>query len=89
MTTKVSNGQDIINFANGINGQFGFLLGQVEGNPVVTRQAKERLAGIEAFWNALRAEVDQVETVDIAAFNRLLQAASIDGVVTKKPRTIT
>jgi photosystem II stability/assembly factor-like uncharacterized protein len=89
MTTKASNGQDIINFANGINGQYGFLLGQVEGNPVVTSQAKARLAEVETLWNALRVEVDQVETVDIAAFNRLLQAAKIDGVVTKKPKTIT
>jgi photosystem II stability/assembly factor-like uncharacterized protein len=89
LTTKASNGQDIINYANGINGQYGFLLGQIEGNPVVTPQSKERLAEIEAKWNALRIEVEQVETVDIAAFNRLLQAAKIDGVVMKKPKTIT
>lgn len=88
MTTKASNGQDIINYANGINGQYGFLLGEVEGNPVVTRQAKQRLAEIEALWTALRAEVEAVERDDIEAFNRLLQAAGIEGIVVKKPKTV-
>ncbi|MBK8647573.1 MAG: hypothetical protein IPN16_13710 [Gemmatimonadetes bacterium] len=40
LTTKAQNGQDIINYANGINGQYGFLLGQVEGNPVLTQGSK-------------------------------------------------
>jgi len=88
MTTKASNGQDIINYANGINGQYGFLLGEVEGNPVVTRQAKQRLAEIETLWAALRAEVEAVERDDIEAFNRLLQAAGIEGIVVKKPKTV-
>jgi hypothetical protein len=89
LTTKAQNGQDIINYANGINGQYGFLLGQVEGNPVVTAGVRERLAQLESMWSSLRGEVEQVETVDIAAFNKLLQAAKIDGVVIgKKPRTV-
>jgi hypothetical protein len=87
LTTKAQNGQDIINYANGINGHYGFLLGQVEGNPVVTAAVRARLAELEALWSALRAEVDRVETADIAAFNKLLQSARIDGVVVaKKPR---
>jgi hypothetical protein len=78
LTTKATNGQDIINYANGINGQFGFLLGQIEGNPVVTQGARERLAELEA-----------VEA-DVEAFNRLLQSAKIEGVVAKpKPRVVT
>ena len=90
MTTKAQNGQDIINFANGINGQYGFLLGQVEGNPVVTQGVKERLAELERLWGSLRTEVETVENVDIAAFNKLLQAAGVEPVVAKKkPNTIT
>jgi hypothetical protein len=59
----------------------------VEGNPVVTAAVRARLAELEALWSALRAEVDRVETADIAAFNKLLQSARIDGVVVaKKPR---
>ncbi|MDP1860306.1 MAG: hypothetical protein Q8K82_16635, partial [Gemmatimonadaceae bacterium] len=84
MTTKAQNGQDIINYANGINGQYGFLLGQVEGNPVLTAPAKARLAELEKLWSALRSEVETVESVDIAAFNKLLAASKIDPVITKK-----
>jgi photosystem II stability/assembly factor-like uncharacterized protein len=87
LTTKATNGQDIINFANGINGQYGFLLGQVEGNPMVTRPVRERLVELERLWNALRAEVEQLETTEVDAFNALLQANRIPGVITpmKKP----
>ena len=89
MTTKATNGQDIINYANGINGQYGFLLGQVEGNTAVTQPVKDRLVQLEALWKALNAEVEQVETKDIEAFNALLQANKIPGVIpTLKKRTV-
>ncbi|MCC6318777.1 MAG: glycosyl hydrolase [Gemmatimonadaceae bacterium] len=87
LTTKAQNGQDIINFANGINGQFGFLLGQVEGNPVLTAGAKQRIVELERLWSALRAEVESVET-DVEAFNRLLLSAKIEGVVAKKKTVV-
>jgi photosystem II stability/assembly factor-like uncharacterized protein len=86
MTTKAGNGQDIINYANGINGQFGFLLGQVEGNPGLTAQVKDRLAEIERAWSTIRAEVEVLETVDVDAFNRLLERANIPGLILTKPK---
>ncbi len=86
MTTKAGNGQDIINYANGINGQFGFLLGQVEGHPALTAPVRERLAELEREWSALRAEVEVLETVDVAAFNRLLERLNIPGLILPKPK---
>ena len=86
MTTKASNGQDIINYANGINGQFGFLLGQVEGHPALTTPVKERLAELERRWSALRAEVEVLETVDVDTFNRLLDRANVPGLIVPKPK---
>jgi hypothetical protein len=87
LTTKASNGQDIINYANGINGQYGFLLGQVEGNPELTQPVKERLVELEAIWQAIRAEVEQIESVDVPAFNALLKANNVPGVVSPaKPK---
>ena len=83
LTTKAQNGQDIINYANGINGQFGFLLGQVEGNPVLTQGARERLAELERLWRALRSDVDGLES-DVEAFNRLLASLKVEGVIGKK-----
>jgi photosystem II stability/assembly factor-like uncharacterized protein len=86
MTTKAGNGQDIINYANGINGQFAFLLGQVEGNPVLTKGARDRLAELDRMWVMLRGEVEQVETVEVAAFNKLLEEGKVGGVQSKKPQ---
>ena len=86
MTTKAQNGQDIINFANGINGQFGFLLGQVEGNPTLTAPVKERLAELERAWSGIRAEVEVLEATDVAAFNKLLERLNIPGLIIPKPK---
>lgn len=84
LTTKAANGQDIINFANGINGQFGFLMGQVEGNPVLTKAARERLAELEQQWAAVRGEIDTIEQVDVPAFNKLLLDGNVPGVSVRK-----
>jgi photosystem II stability/assembly factor-like uncharacterized protein len=85
LTTKAANGQDIINYRNGINAQYLFLLGNIEGNDVVTQPIRERFADLEKLWNALRAEVDTIEQVDIPAFNKFLQDAKVPGVVIPKP----
>ena len=83
LTTKAANGQDIINYANGINGQYGFLLGQVEGNTTLTQPVKDRLAELERIWAGVRAEVEAIETVDVPAFNALLKANNVPGVISK------
>ncbi|MBY0491637.1 MAG: glycosyl hydrolase [Gemmatimonadaceae bacterium] len=86
LTTKAANGQDIINYANGINGQYGFLLGQVEGNTQLTQPVKDRLVELEKIWAALRAEVEQIELVDVPAFNKLLESKGVPGVVSAKKK---
>lgn len=86
LTTKAANGQDIINFANGINGQYGFLLGQVEGNSQLTQPVRDRLVELEKIWAALKAEVDQIELVDVPAFNKLLESKGVPGVVSAKKK---
>lgn len=86
MTTRAGNGQDIINYANGINGQFGFLLGQIEGNPGLTVHIKERLAELERAWSALRAEVEAFETTDVQRFNALLERANVPGLIVPRPK---
>jgi hypothetical protein len=61
-------------------------MGEVEGNPVLTRAARERLVELEREWAALRAEVEQLETAEVEAFNRVLQQAGIPGVIAvRKP----
>jgi hypothetical protein len=88
LTTKASNGQDIINFANGINGQYGFLMGQVEGNPILTKAARERLAELDQQWAAIRSEVDTIEQVEVPALNKLLQDGNVPGVTVRKPAKV-
>lgn len=85
LTTKAANGQDIINYTNGINGQYGFLLGQVEGNTAVTQPVKDRLVELEKVWAGIRAEIERIEMVDVPAFNALLKANNVPGVIGAKP----
>ena len=84
LTTKAGNGQDIINYANGFNGQVAFLLGQVEGNTAVTQPVRDRMRELDAQWAKLRAELDAIESDDIPAFNRLLEAGKVPGVTIRK-----
>jgi len=86
LSTKAANGQDIINFRNGINSQYIFLLGNIEGNDVLTQPVRERFAELEKLWVALRGEIDVLEQRDVGAFNKLLQAAQMEGVILAKPK---
>ena len=89
LSTKAANGQDIINFRNGINAQYVFLLGNVEGNDVLTQPVRERFIELERLWNALRSEVDVLESQDVPAFNKLLQDGNVQGVIVPKPKPKT
>ena len=86
LTTKAGNGQDIINYANGLNGQFGFLLGEVEEHPELTAGARERLDDVETLWRALRAELEQFETNQLAAFNAFLTRQGLPTVLVPAPK---
>ena len=83
LSTKAANGQDVINFRNGINAQYAFLLGNVEQGDVVTRPARERFAELETLWLALRSRVEALERQDVPAFNKLLQDAGTGGVIVR------
>ena len=86
LSTKAANGQDIINYRNGINAQYVFLLGNVEGNDVLTQPVRERFAELERLWGALRAQVDVLELQDVPAFNKLLVEGKVEGVIVPKPK---
>ena len=88
LSTKAANGQDVINYRNGINAQYAFLLGNVEQNDIVTTPSRERLVELEALWTALKAQIDSVLLRDVPAFNALLQSGNVSGVIVnaKKPK---
>jgi len=86
LSTKAANGQDIINFRNGINAQYVFLLGNLEQNDVLTQPVRERFAELERLWTALRTQVDVLEQQDVPAFNKLLEEGRVEGVIVPKPK---
>jgi photosystem II stability/assembly factor-like uncharacterized protein len=85
-STKAANGQDVINYRNGINAQYAFLLGNVEANDVVTQPSRERYAELERLWATLRGQADQIVAVEIAAFNKLLTEGGVGGVIVPQPK---
>jgi photosystem II stability/assembly factor-like uncharacterized protein len=85
LTTKARNGQDIINYRNGINAQYLFLLGNLEENDGVTQPMRDRFADLEKEWSVLKGEVDAIENTDIPAFNKLLQDAKVPAIIVPKP----
>jgi hypothetical protein len=91
LSTRAANGQDVINFRNGINAQFAFLLGNVEQNDVVTQASRERFAELERAWAALRGQADAVVQQEVPSFNKRLQDAQVGGVIVPaaKPAPIT
>ena len=84
LSTRAANGQDVINYRNGLNAQYAFLLGNVEQNDVVTEPVRARLAELERAWGALRAEVEQLLQRDVAAFNALLREGKVEGVTVSR-----
>jgi hypothetical protein len=86
LSTKAANGQDIINFRNGINAQYVFLLGNLEGNDVVTQPVRERFLELEKLWSSLKAQVDVLELQDVPEFNKLLGDGKVEGVIVPKPK---
>jgi photosystem II stability/assembly factor-like uncharacterized protein len=70
------NGQDIINFRNGIVDQILFLAEAVDdADAPVTQGMTERMADLDQQWSQVRAQVRGVLDGDVARFNTLLQGA--------------
>jgi hypothetical protein len=90
LSTKAANGQDVINYRNGMNAQYAFLLGNIESNVVVSQPSRERFAELERLWGALRLQVDTLENQDVPAFNKLLQDGGLGGVIiqARKPKIV-
>ena len=86
LSTKAANGQDIINFRNGMNAQYVFLLGNLEGNDVVTQPVRDRFAELEKLWSALKTQVNVLELQDVPDFNKLLGEGKVEGVIVPKPK---
>ncbi len=85
---KHTNGQDIIDFPNGIVDQWIYLASGVDGSYMpVTDGVKARLADLQAAWPAVQAKIDDLLGAQVSAFNTLLggRAVVIVPAVPSKP----
>jgi len=71
---KHTNGQDIINFHNGIVDQWVYLASNMDGSYMpVTQGMKQRLSDLQAQWPAVQAQIDALLGPGVQAFNALLE----------------
>ena len=86
LSTKAANGQDVINYRNGLNAQYAFLLSAVEGNHLISQPSRERFAELERVWSDLQVRIETLERQDVPAFNKLLQDGGVNGVIVRTVR---
>jgi hypothetical protein len=78
--TKSKGGQDLINYAAKLNGEFFSLYGYVDvADPRVTTGAKQRLTDLEQQWSAAKAKLSPIKD-SIAKYNALVRAKQVDAV---------
>jgi len=75
---KHTNGQDIINFPNGVVDQWAYLAGQVDGSYMpVTSGVTTRLSDLQSQWTAVQTRIDALLGPQVAAFNALLGGKAV------------
>ena len=73
MQPNHTNGQDIINFPNGVVDEWLYLAGSVDGSYMpVTNGVKQRLADLQQQWSVVQARIDNLLGAQITAFNTML-----------------
>ena len=83
---KATNGQDIINFRNGLIDQVLFLADAVDASGVApTRSMEQRVGEIDVAWQAIDAKVRSVLDRDVAELNGLLAGTPAIVVPARKP----
>ena len=81
---KTRNGQDIINFRNGISAQFAYLQSAIDNSDAApTKGMTERGVEVEAQWAQIRGKLDVLMN-DIEKFNALLKEKGVPGIVIPK-----
>jgi hypothetical protein len=79
---KAESNDDIINFKNMLSADYIFVRGEVDANiPTVTSGQKNQLAALDAQWNVLKTEMNDLISKDIAAFNKLCAEKVISKVI--------
>ncbi len=73
-----TNGQDIINFPNGVVDEWVYLAGTVDASYMpVTSGVKQRLSDLQQQWTAVQARIDDLLRAQVPAFNTLLGGKAV------------
>ncbi|MEP7343943.1 MAG: glycosyl hydrolase [Gemmatimonadaceae bacterium] len=81
---KTRNGQDIINFRNGISSQFAYLQSAIDNSDAApTKGMTDRTVEVEAQWAQIRTKLEALMN-DIEKFNALLKEKGVPGIVIPK-----
>ncbi|HEV7347135.1 WD40/YVTN/BNR-like repeat-containing protein [Telluribacter sp.] len=79
---KSAANDDVINFLNMLSADYIFVRGELDSNvPFVTNGQKQRVAELDAQWQKLKAEMQELVNKDIAAFNTLTKQKGIEKVI--------
>jgi len=78
---KAQSNDDIINFVNMLSADYIFLKGEMDVNiPQVTEGSKKQLTALNAIWQPLKSEYDDIVSKQIPAFNAVCRNAGLEKV---------
>jgi photosystem II stability/assembly factor-like uncharacterized protein len=81
---KHTNGQDIINFPNGVVDEWLYLAGSVDGSYMpVTNGQKQRLSDLQQQWSIVQARIDDLLGAQVTTFNSMLGGKAV--VIVPRP----
>jgi hypothetical protein len=79
---KSESNDDVINFKNMLSADYIFVRGELDSNvPVVTNGQKQQLAALDAQWQVLKNEMNDLLNKDIADFNKLCADKALTKVI--------
>lgn len=79
---KSQSNDDVINFKNMLSADYVFVRGEVDSNvPIVTNGQKQQLKVLDAQWQMLKSEKNELLTKEVAAFNKLCATKSLQKVI--------
>ncbi|MDA8020758.1 MAG: glycosyl hydrolase [Thermoanaerobaculia bacterium] len=86
---KTTGFQDVINFSNRLDSDFGTVMGSAAGfSPIVNDGAREILAELEARWSELRAEAEELLASGVDAFERVLADQGVGRIMVPSPKPL-
>ena len=87
VSPKARTFQDVVNFRNGLNDQYLFMMEALdETDPPVTQGFRDRFRDLDAEWAMHQRRIERLFDVDVANFNKLVQAGGGTPVILQKPK---